>query len=85
MSPLQRVRAVALIVLHLGTAAVAMERLVRRPANRVPGRKWMWALVIALNIGAGTVFRVGRLAAPTPGPGTVAEEDLDLAGVVLGA
>ena len=66
MSRHQRNRATATILLHVGTAAWGLVRLRRRPADEVAGRKWIWVVVIAVNVAAGTVRRWGRLAAPSP-------------------
>jgi hypothetical protein len=52
---------------HVGTAAFGLMRLARRPAERVRGRKWIWAVAIAMNLAAGIFVRWGRLAAPGRG------------------
>ena len=64
----QRNRAVATILLHVGTAAWALVRLRRRPTNAVAGRRWMWVVVVAVNLAAGTLWRRSRLAVPSPAP-----------------
>ena len=66
MSSAQRARAAAVMGFHVGTAAFGLMRLARRPADRVRGRKWIWAVAIAMNLAAGIVVRWGRLAAPRP-------------------
>ena len=59
------------MVFHGGMAVFALVKLSHRPAERVPGRKWMWVVVIATNVAASTVFSWGRLVAPPPTPESV--------------
>jgi hypothetical protein len=59
------------MLFHGGVAVFALVKLSLRPAERVPGRKWMWAVVITTNLAASTVFSWGRLVAPPPTPESV--------------
>ncbi|MGR2752495.1 PLD nuclease N-terminal domain-containing protein [Agromyces arachidis] len=45
----QRVRGIVGGVIQLALASVAWTDLARRPAEDVNGRKWVWAIVIAVN------------------------------------
>jgi hypothetical protein len=65
-APRRRNRAIAAILLHVGTAVWAVVRLRRRPEAGVVARKWEWAALIAVNLVAGTFWRGSRLAAPSP-------------------
>jgi hypothetical protein len=56
------------MLFHGGMAVFALLKLSQRPDERVPGRKWMWAVVIATNLAASSVFSWGRLVAPPPKP-----------------
>lgn len=59
--PAQRVGLAALGALEVGLAAAAAADLARRDAAEVRGRKWVWAIVIAINIvGPLAYFRWGR-------------------------
>jgi hypothetical protein len=63
LSGRQRAGVVVLGAVQLSLAAAAWRDLARRPAARVNGRKWVWALVIAVNwIGPLSYFRWGRRA-----------------------
>jgi hypothetical protein len=68
MSPAHRARAAAVMLFHGGMTVFALVKLSQRPAERVPGRKWMWAVVIATNLAASSAFSWGRLVAPPPKP-----------------
>ena len=73
-TPAQRAWLVALAALELGLAAAAWADLAHRDPAEVRGRKWVWGLVIAINIvGPLAYFRWGRRA-------TVAEEPGDEGG-----
>ncbi|WP_353829277.1 PLD nuclease N-terminal domain-containing protein [Agromyces sp. SYSU T0242] len=57
----QQVRGVVTAVVQLALASAAWSDLAKRPAEEVNGRKWVWALVIAVNfIGPITYFIFGR-------------------------
>jgi hypothetical protein len=62
MSRAQRIRAVGFMVAQVGFTALGLRRLARRPADRIPGRKWIWAAVITANLAGTLAVRIGRLA-----------------------
>jgi len=67
MTRAQRLRWVAITSAQAGFMAFGLVKLSRRPAERIPGRKWLWALVILANLAASVAIRFGRLAAdPRP-------------------
>jgi hypothetical protein len=57
-----------LVVVQLGVQIWALVDLIRRPAERVKGSKWLWgALIVFLSnlaLGAILYFAIGRLPAP---------------------
>lgn len=58
-----------LAVAQVALAGSAWVDLARRPARLVRGPKWIWALVIAVNIiGPLWYFRWGRIPAPSAEP-----------------
>ena len=57
----QQVRGVVAGVIQFALAATAWTDLARRPAEDVNGRKWVWAIVIAVNfVGPISYFLFGR-------------------------
>jgi len=69
-TPAQRAGLVAFGALEVGLAAAAWADLARRDQAEVRGRKWVWALVIAINIvGPLAYFRWGRHATADDSPG----------------
>ena len=74
-SPAERASLVALGALEVGLAAAAWADLARRDQAEVRGRKWVWALVIAINIvGPLAYFRWGRHATADDSPSGSSEE-----------
>jgi len=75
MRPTRRAVVAVLAAVQLALAGTAWVDLVRRPARLVRGPKWIWALVIAVNVvGPLWYYRWGRIPAPiddaaAPGPG----------------
>lgn len=62
-TPAQRTGMVVLGALEVGLAVAAWTDLARRDQREVRGRKWVWALVIAINfVGPLAYFRWGRQA-----------------------
>ncbi|WP_439381040.1 PLD nuclease N-terminal domain-containing protein [Amycolatopsis lexingtonensis] len=66
LSPRQRARIRVAAGVQLLLAASAWWDLAHRPASRVRGPKWLWALVIAVNF-AGPVVYFTRGRATTTG------------------
>ena len=63
--------------LEVGLAAAAWADLARRDQSEVRGRKWVWALVIAINIiGPLAYFRWGRRTTADESPRSSTEEAL---------
>ena len=67
MTPTQRARWVGIMAIQAGFMTFGLVKLARRPAERIPGRKWVWVVVILANLAATLAIRFGRLAAdPRP-------------------
>ncbi|WP_344370670.1 PLD nuclease N-terminal domain-containing protein [Agromyces tropicus] len=57
----QQVRGIVGAVIQLALASAAWSDLARRPAEDVNGRKWVWAIAIAVNyVGPIAYFVFGR-------------------------
>ena len=56
------------MALRLGMAVFGVVKLVRRPADGVRGRKWIWALATIANLGVSLLVCWGRPGGATPGP-----------------
>jgi hypothetical protein len=71
MTRAQRVRALGIMAVQVGITSFGLAKLARRPAERIPGSKRIWAVVILANLAGTLAVRFGRLAAdPRPADAT---------------